>query len=205
MAAWKLSAFYEYHHQWTVTAQHSLFMWGQTSCDVYVTCTASWRGHALEPHVTPPLIHTFSCFAELQLMFFIYLPAVWFINSVYFTWGLIDLQSVACLLINILKTNVMHATHCAYRKSSLLNYAFACSSLATSELASKWSYHWAWDDRQKMSNYVSEGRGAGERKSLAEPLENLNSSSKNCNQYPYSPRIILNGSHSHNPFALIWN
>lgn len=32
--------------------------------------------------------------------------------------------------------------HFAYRKSSLLNYAFVCSLLATSELAPKWSYHW---------------------------------------------------------------
>lgn len=40
----------KHHHQGIVTAQHSLFLWGQTGCDVYVTCTASWPGHAPEPH-----------------------------------------------------------------------------------------------------------------------------------------------------------
>lgn len=29
-----------------VTAQHSMFLRGQTGGDVYVTCTASWLGHA---------------------------------------------------------------------------------------------------------------------------------------------------------------
>lgn len=52
----KLCALNEKHDQGIMTAQHSLFLWGQTSCDVYVTCTASWRGHAPEPHATIALI-----------------------------------------------------------------------------------------------------------------------------------------------------
>lgn len=48
--ALKWIALYENHHRWIMTAQHSLFLWRQTGCYVYVTCTASWPGHAHEPH-----------------------------------------------------------------------------------------------------------------------------------------------------------
>lgn len=70
----KLSALYEkHHHQGIMTAQHSLFLWGQRSCDVYVTCIASWRGHAPEPHATVAVIfnsHIFlkNVYALLQFM-----------------------------------------------------------------------------------------------------------------------------------------
>lgn len=55
-----LCALYKTPHQVIVTAQHSLFLWGQTGCDVYVTCTASWPRHAPGPRVWAAQISPFT-------------------------------------------------------------------------------------------------------------------------------------------------
>lgn len=97
--------------------------------------------------------------------------------------------------------------HVAYRKSSLLNYAFVCSLLATSELAPTWSYHWilmrrSAEEDASQQVYRHCPRAGGLLSRLV--LQNLQEFStavpapppqKNCTQYPYSPRIIVEGDH----------
>lgn len=63
----------------------------------------------------------------------------------------------------------------SYRKSSLLNYAFACSLLATSELAPKWNYDWipmrrsAEDASQQVDKTPTQRWWAADQAATAEP------------------------------------
>lgn len=108
-----------------VTAQHSMFLRGQTGCDVYVTCTASWQGHAPGPHA--------SCWVFFAVMFGFFFAIVFFLIYIYIVctmwyWTEKHLIIVFCFFF-------------AYRKSSPLNYASVCSLLATSELLLSLSEH----------------------------------------------------------------
>lgn len=192
-----LYALYENHHHWVVTAQHSLFPWGQTSCDVYVTCTASWPGHAPGPHATVALIFPFTiknlamCMQYYNLKFITCSPYVmWFICS------LISYRLFVVAVGYLKKTKKQKTVYIdfAYRISSQLNYAFVCSLLATSELAPKWSYHWISEAtisrRCKSAGWqtLSGGWWAADQAGSAEPPRTLNSFAQNiCNQYLYFP------------------
>lgn len=107
----------------------------------------------------------------------------------------------------------------AYRKSSLLNYAFFCSLLATSELASKWSYHWilarrSAEDASQQVDWLKLGTvclcwtGGLVTSLTLQSLQEISTIKKKkkkkiCTQYPYSSRIITNSAPQTNPFALI--
>lgn len=207
----------ERHHRGIMTAQHSLFLWGQTSCDVYVTCTASWLGDT-RLHPTPPLpssphsrrnIHVCSLRHFMGSVFnsnhahpmgFLIHRAVPFINSILpaFDINLIILPTGNPVC------QIMHSPAVRLPHPNLLLSEVSGGSRSVDRLRGGCeSAGW----RTQTGSCVSvQGWRAGDRFGpcrASGKSQQLLLYKKHCNQYPLPPRVIMDGAHKHMPSALI--